>query len=1035
MQKITIFFILAFISRITTLPAQWLPTHGLQGVPYSQFATKGDTILCATGTDLYYSTNSGLFWMPFTTSLPSNTIYDIEVFGEKIVARGREKIYVTTENGNSWQEIPTPVNSYSNEYFISDNSIFVLDYSRLLRTDNQGTTWDTVSSYDIRKPHFDGTALTGIHYYSLVRSYNLGITYDTLLTMGNSNVFVSQQGQQLYVLSGKPNPQFWYSPDNGTTWENKPGPENDIIRTFWAHNGVLFVLFDDALWHSTDNGTSWTGAPLPEGVSAFSAMSTGSTVLVSTFENGFLRSTDYGATWTSSNDGITGGNLGTMSIVDDHLMAPGMQGVFELNDDGINWTNLDLPIAPENGGFSYYLKTGDHIFAVNGYLPWVSTDEGVSWIKSSAEAWTWQYPLVWVLQTPNRLIAREDHDFRFNTISDDHGISFQPVPIDQTVMHFQWSMQYGQGILYALQGGILYSSNDEGHNWTAMTSPQPAYYNGGLLVAGNTLIIQDRQPSDSFSVQISTDLGQTWVTQAGTVQDRGFQFFVEIIGSGDYLIAATTNGVYLSQDAGLTWTVWSEGLRNTNIRQLMIYNDWLFAGTDAGIWKRPLSDLGLQPIQGEVFYDENNNGVRDAEEHVAGSIAIQSLQTGAFTTSTAEGAFSLYSNHPQETLQVHPPRSYWSVTPAQVTTAVPATGISFALQTNSDIHDLSIDLTNVSALRPGFETDYVLQWHNNTLNISSETSLSLIFPAELLELVNVTPAPSFQNDNMLTWDLGQIGPIISGTMQLRFYVPETVVLGTNVCVNAVISGSAADSFPNDNSEAVCALVVGSFDPNDKQAIPANLLTPDDITAGKPISYTVRFQNTGTYSASTVRILDTIQSGLDPATFQFIAASHRCRWAMNGQGIVEFIFENIQLPDSGTDEPGSHGFVRYSVQAKEVPLGTRLRNTAHIFFDFNKPIVTNTTQTTVNTDLNSGNPIKAVLLILRPNPANDWVWVEHEGAEGMLRVYDLTGRLLQSQSTDPASKTLLLTGDLLPGIYEVVLEAGGGRKTGRLVVAR
>jgi len=56
----------------------------------------------------------------------------------------------------------------------------------------------------------------------------------------------------------------------------------------------------------------------------------------------------------------------------------------------------------------------------------------------------------------------------------------------------------------------------------------------------------------------------------------------------------------------------------------------------------------------------------------------------------------------------------------------------------------------------------------------------------------------------------------------------------------------------------------------------------------------------------------------------------------------FHFENILLPDSTVNEPASHGFVQFRInQLTDNPIGTVIENTADIYFDLNKAIVTNT----------------------------------------------------------------------------------------------
>ena len=64
-------------------------------------------------------------------------------------------------------------------------------------------------------------------------------------------------------------------------------------------------------------------------------------------------------------------------------------------------------------------------------------------------------------------------------------------------------------------------------------------------------------------------------------------------------------------------------------------------------------------------------------------------------------------------------------------------------------------------------------------------------------------------------------------------------------------------------------------------------------------------------------------------------------------MVEFNFDNILLPDSIVNEPGSHGYVKYGIKANAgLADFTAVQNTANIYFDFNPAIITNTTSNTL-----------------------------------------------------------------------------------------
>jgi hypothetical protein len=110
-----------------------------------------------------------------------------------------------------------------------------------------------------------------------------------------------------------------------------------------------------------------------------------------------------------------------------------------------------------------------------------------------------------------------------------------------------------------------------------------------------------------------------------------------------------------------------------------------------------------------------------------------------------------------------------------------------------------------------------------------------------------------------------------------------------------------------------------------------------------MEYVIRFQNTGTDTAFTVKVLDTLDTDLDIFSVRSGVSSHNYSFRMHGPRVLEWTFYNIKLPDSTTNEPASHGFVTFTVnQVKNLPDGTEINNRVGIYFDYNDPIITNTT---------------------------------------------------------------------------------------------
>jgi len=142
----------------------------------------------------------------------------------------------------------------------------------------------------------------------------------------------------------------------------------------------------------------------------------------------------------------------------------------------------------------------------------------------------------------------------------------------------------------------------------------------------------------------------------------------------------------------------------------------------------------------------------------------------------------------------------------------------------------------------------------------------------------------------------------------------------------------------------CRVIRCSYDPNDKQVNPSRestyTLFEEDLV------YTIRFQNTGNDVAYDVVIRDTLDEHLDYRTFRYLESSHEdvLSVSLENNRNLTFAFNNIFLPDSTSNLEASQGYVTYMITTKDgTPEETLVENTAHIYFDQNPPIVTNTTE--------------------------------------------------------------------------------------------
>lgn len=165
-----------------------------------------------------------------------------------------------------------------------------------------------------------------------------------------------------------------------------------------------------------------------------------------------------------------------------------------------------------------------------------------------------------------------------------------------------------------------------------------------------------------------------------------------------------------------------------------------------------------------------------------------------------------------------------------------------------------------------------------------------------------------------------------------------------------VSTGMVNLLPTDDEEAEkseeCMPITDSYDPNDKLVTPVGRTGEFYTPTGSELKYKIRFQNTGTDVAYRIVVVDTLSEHLDLSTLQLGATSHPSRVEVSGKGrpVLTWTFDNIMLPDSTADEPGSHGYILFSIKPKaDLPVKTLVENFADIFFDFNSPIRTNITQ--------------------------------------------------------------------------------------------
>lgn len=1063
MKKLTCLCFLINVLQIFQLSAQWSKTNGLTGGQVDDLIPVGDTVVAKSPYALFYSPNNGQSWAQM--QIPTGAswqFWQVRCDGQRLGAKVSDgsgpqySLYVTDDLGQNWLSVPLPADIILADFFVAGDVIIVFSEGSVHRTEDNGTTWEKIGQGGINGVYYDGQRMFAFDETSLLYSDDLGSNWNVLHQLGGAgSADLAAQDSLLAIFqhSGGLQEGVKVSLDYGATWNFYPQDLGlqQSRDAFW-HGESLYLVTYNGIRKSDDYGQNWTFHYLGGVMDMlFCGISVNNAALIGGSYQGILKSTDDGENWYPANIGLSL-NAGKLCPTEQRLLTLGGDDFYGLDADNINWTPMNYPVATSvlASAPRDIVQSADALIMTTGMNPpLISYDNGATWLPTN-------YPIsgsdMGELDVAGgKVFAQRDQGLAFKYfVFNEQALGFQSlVSFSNTYGAQIRSLTTDQDDLYAFGSNKkLYRSTDGGDSWMLVADTVPLAWLGPVTLSENRYFVRGEsvfvfnnsvsEPAEQ-KMLFSPDLGASW--QQIQMQGAGLAFgthaFNDLISVGNYLIAATNAGVFLSEDAGQSWANWSEGLSGLFVFDLEIYEGYVWASVASnGIWKRPLDELDLLLVQGKVFWDTDFDGQQDAGEKGASGMIVRSANSDAYARTYDGGTYTLLTDQTSELLQVKLNKNYLTALPAEQNIPVPASAVDFAIQIDPDARDLSVNLVNVAVLRPGFETDYVLHWRNEIPGVAQNVSLELIFPDDLLDLVSVEPLPDVSANGMLFWYFDSLAANAAGKISMRFLVPASDTIGTGICVEARIKPTEGDLAPNDNVSLSCTTVVGSFDPNDKQSEPRERITPQQIADNESLVYTVRFQNTGNYPAAFVRIIDTIQPGFDVGTFRFLSSSHACNWTLKGRGIVEFFCDNIQLPPAVADEPGSHGFVQYALQAEAgLPLGTPLYNTAHIYFDYNAPITTNTTETVVNLPNATQDPKHALLLNIYPNPARNLVRVETPGADmSNVSVFDAAGRLVLSSGATN-SRALLDVHALQAGVYRVIVRGKDGTGEGVLLINR
>lgn len=441
-------------------------------------------------------------------------------------------------------------------------------------------------------------------------------------------------------------------------------------------------------------------------------------------------------------------------------------------------------------------------------------------------------------------------------------------------------------------------------------------------------------------------------------------------------------------------------------------------------------------LQLVAFIDENNNDIKDNAEvnFTEGSFSYQKNDSGVdVNVATSDGQYELVDFNPVNTYDfnyhIFPEFApYCSLTSTNfndinIQTGSGNTILYFPITVTTPYNDLSVALVPTGQPVAGFTYTNQVVCKNEGLSTMSGT---LTFTNATTVTITDSDLPgTVTTPTGFTYNFTGLAPGENRLFYVTMTVPPIPVVNINdVLTNTVSVQSDVSEIALANNHAQLSQnVLASYDPNDKTESHGQSVSIEDLDNDGYLYYTIRFQNTGNYFASTVRLEDILDDQLDESSIRMVASSHDYTLERIGNQLT-WTFMAIALPPESVNEPASHGYVTFRIKPKQgYSIGDVISNTAEIYFDSNPAIVTNTVETEVSTPLGI-DVFDISNIVLYPNPANTIVYLNLQHTTENLEqvtLYDVLGKTVKQVKANNSRETAIDVSGLAKGVYMVEIK--------------
>ena len=1050
-----------------TTQAQWLPL----GTPTSGNTSKiwssnqNLYVLSKDRKSFYRSSDNGTSWTKLLDfKYPIGIRHHVLIKGDSIlISEDFNAFYRSIDAGNSWTS--TFNNTQSLLFNVRDRILCMTDSNvtpfAITKTDNWGQTW-----YPFNYSNFFTTAQPF--------SFRLGVGNDKLYYLGiQNNLYINVDSSDYSLVSSAPMQlvDFWVggsaqaqtnpnvciiSRDSGVNWDTIPDPHNQghySETNFFFNNDTLFYIYPDSVYFQTNSNSVWYSVNgLPIGQRFVDMVKHQGYYFVSSNEGGVFKSASLNGPWTQLTNFVNFENARVKEIVNNKaFISIDNESLATTTDDFTTFQPLNYTVdgVPNNQNFDFFNMDGT-LFGVFNDTVVKSTDGGLNWSKITTVAVGTIQPLnhFKLIHEGNTLYLSVYYPYQnsnnhFFLSSTDFGVTWNVI-FGDLLSSNSWASgtfmksgsyfyltdgsNYSDVRKYSMINGNVQFTNTLAYQITPVT---------WLKTVNNVLLGAPYQytgnPDFMFQMYVSSDNGVTWMY--GGVGLPAQYINGEFYGNGAQMFAYIPNkGVYYSDNQGLYWAAMNENVSQTRINSLNFINNELYIYSKYDkFWKRTSPSGDVECASGHVYFDENNDNMYSTTDIPLSNKLVYSTSNYNSVYSHLDGSYNFcVQDFVNDTIRATYYDTNVYFNPSYYIVNQSDTNLNFKIQFHTSSNDVKVNLTPIHEAVTGFVNTYFITV-SNVGSTSASGTVTFNFDNQLV-LQSTSEAPLASTTTSLTWSFANLYPTNQKSFTAKFNLPISIPMWSTLHFETVVQPTFNDDVLANNLDSITQVVYSSYDPNDKTVNLSKYISPIQVSQKSEFVYTVRFQNTGNWAAQNVFILDTISEKLDLSTFHAIDASHNYNVVLLGNRVVKFEFPNINLADSTTNEALSHGMIKYAIRCNNtLQIADSIVNTAHIFFDFNEPIKTNSVVNIVVIPSKIGdyNPEKNI--VIAPNPATDYTVIQFGDNEIYnLEIRTIDGRLVKSIKTI-ANQYLLNTSEFRSGVYIVKISSGLNVTCKKLIV--